>query len=200
MRGGAIAAVLVGAALVLSGCQYLLMPPFGGPILPADPGDFGSFDPGEFGSFDPGEAPPAPSATYLTGSATVTIDGSPKSLDRLAAPGSFMDYYGGNAVWTDGAGNYLQVYGARAGGTTFDEGGAFLALERVADGKHLTAADPGRCKLTITAADKTGFAGSASCKALRWSDAIAPVDGVGYPSYIKDLPPFDAEVTFSAKP
>ncbi len=98
MRGAAVAAALVGAALVLSGCQYLLGPLVGGPIYPVDPGDFGSFDPGEFGSFDPNEpgfSIPPPAATYQTGSATVTIGDSVTTLDRLAAPGSLMTDYGG---------------------------------------------------------------------------------------------------------
>jgi hypothetical protein len=203
MRGGAIAAVLVAAALVLSGCQYLLGPLVGGPIYPVDPGDFGSFDPGEFGSFDPNEpgfSIPPPAATYKTGSATVTIGDSVMTLDRLAAPGSLMTDYGGNAVFTDGAGNYLQVYGAQGGASAFPLEPAFLTIERIADGRHLTASDPAGCKVTIATADATGFAGSASCKALRWSDALAPFDPIGRPSYVEGEPAFDAEVEFSAKP
>ena len=53
MRRGVVAAALVGAALLLSGCQYLLGPLAGGPVFVPGPGDFGSFDPGAFGSFDP---------------------------------------------------------------------------------------------------------------------------------------------------
>ena len=201
MRAGAVAAALVGAALVLSGCQYLLGPMVGGPIYPIDPG-FGSFDPGEFGSFDPNEpafSMPPPAAIYETGSATVTIGDSVTSLDRLAAPGSLMTDYGGSALFTDGAGNYLQVYGAKPGGSTFIEP-AFLTIDRIADGRHMTASDPVGCKVTITAADTTSFAGSASCKGLRWMDALAPYGATGHPIYIKDLPAFDAEVAFSAKP
>ena len=206
MRGGALAALLVGAALVLSGCQYLLGPLAGGPVFVPGPGDFGSFDPGEFGSFDPGvfgsfdpsSVPPV--ATYRTGSATVKMGGSSMTLDQLSAPGSYMEYYGGNAIWTDGAGNYLQVFGGRAGATTLETGGAFLSIERIADSKHLTAADVGSCKVTVRVADKTGFSGSASCKGMHWSDAIAPLDRVGNPVYVGDLPAFDAEITFAAAP
>ena len=203
MRRGAVAAALVGAALVLSGCQYLLGPLVGGPIYPVDPGDFGSFDPGEFGSFDPNEpgfSIPPPAATYRTGSATVTIGDSVKTLDRLAAPGSLMTDYGGNAIFTDGAGNYLQVYGAKPGASTVETEPPFLTIERIADGRHLTAFDPAGCKVTITTADTTSFAGSASCKGLRWSDALAPYDASGRPSYVEGEPAFDVEVEFSAKP
>ena len=203
MRGGAVAAALVGAALVLSGCQYLLGPLVGGPIYPVDPGDFGSFDPGEFGSFDPNEpgfSIPPPAATYQTGSATITIGDSVTTLDRLAAPGSLMTDYGGNAIFTDGAGNYLQVYGAKPGASTVEVEPPFLTIERIADGRHMTAFDPAGCKVTIATADTTGFAGSGSCKGLRWSDALAPYNATGSPIYITDLPAFDAEVAFSAKP
>ena len=195
--------MLVAAALVLSGCQYLLGPLVGGPIYPVDPGDFGSFDPGEFGSFDPNEpgfSIPPPAATYKTGSATVTIGDSVKTLDRLAAPGSLMTDYGGNAIFTDGAGTYLQVYGAKPGASTFETEPPFLTIERIADGRHLTAFDPTGCKVTITTADTTSFAGSGSCKALRWSDALAPYDPSGRPSYVEGEQPFDVEVEFSAKP
>ena len=116
-RGAAVAAALVGAALVLSGCQYLFGP-FGGPILPPEPGDFGSFDPGEFGSFDPEDPAfsfPPPAAVYKTGSAKITIGDSVTSLDQLLAPGALMADFGGNAIWTDKAGNYLLVYGGRTG-------------------------------------------------------------------------------------
>ena len=75
-----------------------------------------------------------------------------------------------------------------------------MTIERIVDGRHLTSSDPVGCKVTITTADKTSFAGSASCKGLRWSDAIAPYDATGNPIYIKDLPAFDADVEFSAKP
>jgi hypothetical protein len=56
VRAGAVAAALVAAAFVLSGCQYLLglnglTPP---PGASPDPGVFGSFDPSAVGSFDPG--------------------------------------------------------------------------------------------------------------------------------------------------
>ena len=111
-----------------------------------------------------------------------------------------MTDYGGNAVWTDGAGNYVQVYGAKAGESTFPSEPAFLTIERIADGRHRTASDPGACKVTIATADTTGLAGSATCKGLRWSDALAPYEPIGRPSYVEGEAPFDAEVEFSATP
>jgi len=202
MRGAAVAAALVAAALLLSGCQYLLGPLVGGPIAPLDPGGFGSLDPGEFGSFDPNEPTfslPPPAAIYTTGSATVKIGDSVKVLDRLTT-GSLMTDYGGTAIFADGAGTYLQVYGTEAGGTNIDQEPAFLTIERIADGRHLTASDPMGCTVTITSADTTNFAGSGSCKALHWSDALAPYDATGKPSFVEGEPAFDLEVEFSAKP
>jgi hypothetical protein len=198
VRRGAVAAALVGAALVLSGCQYLLGPLAGGPIVPGDPGAFGSFDPGDFGSFDPGNPmlrPPA--ATYTMGSASVAMGGTPIALDHLSVPAFLREDIGSNAVWTDGKGNYLQVFGEKAGVTS---AGAFVSIDRIADGKHLTATDVDHCKVTVVMANKTGFSGSASCKGMRWNDAMTPFDRVGNPVFLENPPAFDAEITFEAKP
>jgi hypothetical protein len=142
LRAGAVAAALVGAALVLSGCQYLLGPLGGGPVFIPGPGDFGSFDPGEFGSFDPMEpafSMPPPEATFTKGSAVVTIDGTATTLDRLAGNGVIYKDIGADVGWTDGNGNYLHLAGA--GGLGFP---GFLSIDRIADGRHL-GADPTAC-------------------------------------------------------
>ena len=197
---GAIVGLLVGTAFVLSGCQYLLGGMMGGPVILPPIG--GSFDPGAFGSFDPndpGFSLPPPEATYVTGSATVTIDGAASTYGTLEDPGALIADYGANAIWTDNAGHYLQIYGARSGNAAIDSAAQFLSIEQVADGNHWTAFNQPGCKLDVTRADKTGFTGTATCTGLRWTNAIAPVDASGNPSYIEGRAPFDLEVTFEAK-
>ena len=140
MRRGAVAAALVGAALVLSGCQYLLGPLVGGPIVPASipaisarsiRASSGRSIRTSLGSRS--RRRPRPTQT---GSATVTIGESVMTLDRLAAPGSVMSRLRrGTPICTDGAGNYLQVYGAKAGVVDLARSRPFLTIERIADGQ-----------------------------------------------------------------
>ena len=185
MRGGAVAAVLVVAALVLSGCQYLLGPLAGGPIImPNDPG-FGSFDPS-----DPGFSMPPPDATYTKGSAVVTIDGTATTLDRLTGNGVLYKDMGADVGWTDGKGTYVHFYGA--GGLA---GPAFVSIDRIADGRHLGLPDPGACTVKIEVADAAGVAGTASCKGAHWVDMLNSFGGFAPPS---PGHAFDAEITFEA--
>jgi hypothetical protein len=203
---GVVVGLLVATAFILSGCQYLMGAMMGGPIgLPGgsfDPGAFGSFDPGDFGSFDPGafgSFPPA-DAIYKTGSATVKIDGTSSTYGTLAGPASLMADLGANAMWTDGHGHYLLVAGAKSGNPLIDGGSDFVQVEQIVDDHHWMTGDPSDCKVDVTTADKTGFSGTASCKGLRWSDAIAPFDASGNPAFVAGQAPFDLEVTFQAKP
>ncbi len=158
--------MLVGTALVLSGCQYLLGPLGGGPVFVPGPGDFGSFDPGEFGSFDPNNpafALPSPEATFSKGSANVTVDGETWHLDRLAGTGRMYKDIGMDVGWTDGNGNYLHLSGSGGLGLP-----AFLSIDKIADGRHLGIPDPTACMPKVDKSDATGVAGSATCKGLRW--------------------------------
>ena len=193
MRGGAVAALLVGAAMVLSGCQYLLGPLAGGPIVPMDPDEFGSFDPGAFGSFDPGAefVLPSPEVTYTKGSAVATINGETWRLDRLAGSGGTYKDFGTNVGWTDGNGNYIHLYGS--GGP---DGPGFLSIDRIADGRHLVAYPPS-CTPKIDKSDATSVSGSASCKGMGWIDSLNNFGAFTPPS---PGPAFDAEITFEAKP
>ena len=186
MRRGAVAAALVGTALVLSGCQYLLGPLTGDPMLPGDPGAFGSFDPN-------GPAFPLPSAeaTYTKGSAVVTIDGETLHLDRLSGPGGMNVELGTDVGWTDGNGNYLHLFGAGVPG-----GPGFLSIDRIADGQHL-GIDPMGCAPKMTKSGATGISGSATCKGLHWIDVMGYSGGFAAPSA---GPAFDAEITFEATP
>jgi hypothetical protein len=55
--------------------------------------------------------------------------------------------------------------------------------------------------VTVTKADETGLAGTATCKGLRWSDAMSMgFDSSFTPPYIEGEPAFDAEITFEATP
>ncbi len=75
---------------------------------------------------------------------------------------------------------------------------AFVSLDRIVGTQHWTVADPTSCVVTIFAADATGLMGAATCKGLRWSDALGSYDVTFQPPYIKDQPAFDAEITFEA--
>jgi hypothetical protein len=185
-----LAALVITAAFVLTGCQYL----FG----------LGAIPPG--GSFDPGIEPfpngsePVPTATYTKGTTIVTIgDAAPVTLDRLVGTGSVTDEYGAQASWTDGTGWYVQLYGASENGSIFGEE-AFLTLDRIADGRHWTISDPSACKMTVERAGKTGLAGTATCTDVRWVDLMAPYDETGQPAYVEGEAAFDVEVTFEATP
>ena len=187
MRRGAVAAVLVGAAVLLSGCQYLLGPLAGGPVFVPGPGDFGSFDPN-----DPGFAQPSPDATFTKGSAKVTIAGETLELNQIAGTALMYKVLGTDVAWTDGRGNYLHFFGA--GGL---EAPGFVSIDRIADGHHLGTQDPTACTAKVEKSEATGVAGSASCKGLRWIDMLNSFGGFTPPS---PGPPFDAEITFEATP
>jgi hypothetical protein len=200
MRLG-IAAALVGAVFVLSGCQSLFglsafPPPAPGSF---DPGEFGSFDPGE-GSFDPGPefSLPPPLATYTKGTASVTVGGKTTKYDHLASPAKVYEDLGTEAAWTDGGGLYLHYYGMLEPGTP-DEG-AFVTLDRIIDGQHWSSADPTVCTIKLTQSDAKGLAGTATCKGVRWIDTMASFGGGLQPAYVEGQAAFDAQMTFQAAP
>ena len=171
-------ALIVGlAALVAGGCQYLLGYPT-----------------------DPNFALPSPSAAYREGHATVSLGKQPAiTLGQLSQPGTFDTMLGAEATFRGDDGWYLRIVGATAGGGFMQT--AFIQLDRISGGEHWTTVDPSRCVVTITAADKDALRGSASCKGLRWSDAVAGgMYGGLEPAYIDGQPAFDAEITFEATP
>lgn len=174
-----VVVALVAMAVAASGCQYL----FG---FPAGP-DFSL---------------PVPSATYGQGRATITIAGGGPDivLDELSRPGTYEPSLGGDVAFRNADGWHLQVLGGSAGGALGAFGSGYVQLDRIADGRHWTIFDPTRCILTIATADETAMRGSATCKGLRWSDAIGGGFTATGPAYIPDEPAFDAEITFEATP
>jgi hypothetical protein len=200
MRGAAVA-VLVGAAFLLSGCQYLLG--LGGlPVTPGtsfDPGAFPSVDPGLFGSFDPndpGFSLPPPLATYSNGTATVTIAGTSTKLDKLSSPGTSYADFGQDVGWTDGNGLYFHFYGTTDPGYPGD---GFVTIDRIRDGQHWAISDPGRCTINVTENDAKGIVGTATCTGAQWADTMATTTGSD-PAVVAGEPAFDATVTFKALP
>ncbi len=206
MHRGAAVAILLAAAFLLSGCQYLLglnglngLPTDPGGLGSFDPGVIGSFDPGDFGSFDPAnpdESLPPPIATYTSGSAAVTIGDTVTQLDRLTETGTLYAEFGAEGSWTDGKGTYVQFYSDPSGASG---PGGFVQLDRISGGQHLAAADPGRCVVSVKKADATGLSGSATCKGLTWVDTMGGFNGLtSSPAPIGA--PFDATITFAAAP
>jgi hypothetical protein len=170
------------AGLTVTGCQYLL-----------------GFDPSD-PAFTDDFANPSPLATFGQGRATVTIEGEPPVvLDRLAAPGSVYKDLGSDATFTNADGWYVRVSGATPGASPFGLGG-WIQLDRLTGGQHWTTSDPSRCVLTVVRADATGLRGTATCKGLRWSDALVTSFGSLESAYVAGQPPFDAEISFEASP
>ena len=182
MRPGLIALGL-SAALVASGCQYLL-------------------------GYDPNDPPlddfsdPTPIAVYASGRATIAIDGGKVlELDRLSSPGAMYKSFGSEANFTSDEGWYVRVSGAYDKGASGTFGaGAYLQIDRIVGTSHWSTADPSRCVVTVVAANETALRGTATCKGLRWSDTLASGPYSMEPAYVEGEAPFDAEITFEALP
>lgn len=141
-----------------------------------------------------------PTIAYTTGTATIEVDGTSRTLDELADGGGEWADYGASATWRGTDGWILQVSGAVAEGDLAPFGfGGYLTLHRIAHGEHWTTYDPSRCIITIDRVDDDGLAGSATCRGMEWVDAI--VDEFQFePRSIDGEAPFDAEITFRAGP
>jgi hypothetical protein len=145
-------------------------------------------------------APPKSIATYREGEATITIADEPAIALETLTSGELLDgWYGGEATWSNASGWYVRIMGAGVDGGLFGSG-ATLMLDRIVDNGHWTVLDPSRCIVTIEAADAKSLRGSATCKGLRWSDALGTGTGFIDPVYIDGVDPFDAEITFVARP
>ena len=175
------AALVSVMALVVAGCQWLYGYGYPYPI--------------------PNEPAPGPSATYATGNATITI-GTEAAIElaHLTEGGTMVPGLGAGATFRSDDGWYVRIMGATKGGNAYMSP-TFMTVERITDNHHWTTADPGRCSITITKADATGLVGQASCKGMRWVDAMSNGLGANYePPYVEGQPPFDAEITFEALP
>ena len=200
----AIVSLIVAAAFLLGGCQYLLgttqstiLEQVGGSF---DPGDFGSFDPNEFGSFDPNEPAfslPPPLATFKSGTATVTIDGKATTLGKLTGTAATYEDFGTDVSWTDGKGLYLRFGSAPEPGSPL--GDEFVLLDWIHDGQHWTSSDPTECPVKVDKLNTAGLSGSASCTGLHWIDAMS-MGSAAEPAPIPGEPAFDVAITFEAKP
>jgi hypothetical protein len=193
----AIVALLIGAVFAVSGCQYLLGMGQSTILEPVG----GSFDPGEFGSFDPGQPDfslPPPLVTYKSGTATVTIDGTATTLGKLNGNAASYADFGTEVKWTDGNGLYLR-FGSAPITQPPDGSSGYVMIDRIRDGQHWMTSDSTPCTVKVDKLSTSALAGSASCKGLRWMDAMSAMSGP-VPEFIAGEPAFDAEITFEAAP
>jgi hypothetical protein len=148
----------------------------------------------------PNDASLTPLAVYRNGQATVTLgDGTRLVLDEVAADSNLVEAFGATVHWIGPDGWHVRLIGASP---DFGLGAyAFLQFDRIADGEHLTTWDTSRCIVDVDLADETGVRGSATCKGLAWSDALAGDFGAPFASpSAGNGPTFDAEVEFEAFP
>ncbi len=138
---------------------------------------------------------PPPLTTFTKGSGSVKIAGTTSTLDQLHGTAAIYADFGTEVAWTDGNGTYVRFFGEP--GSSYGDG--FVTLDRIAGGEHWTIADPSACKITVSEADAKGVAGTASCKGLRWVDAMS-TSGDLDPTFVAGEAPFDAEITFQAAP
>ena len=146
---------------------------------------------------------PSPSAiaSYSKGAATLSIDGGQAvTLGRVAAGSGVDAAFGSHVRWSSADGWNLAISGA--GSSPMFGESAYLTLDKIADGRHLTTYDPGRCIVTIDVADAKAIRGSATCKDVEWYDALEMQNFGGFASEPPDSgePKFDAEITFEATP
>ena len=180
--------MVAAATLAVSGCALLL--PMGG----LD----GSSQAGRpNGSPLPGEA-----VVYHSGTADVQLSGGTNERLhlRLVAGSSQSPGTGVELYFRDDNGWGLTLVGYDPAQSSLTSAGQ-LGIDRAIRG-HWEAQDDGRdCVVSLDTADSTGARGSATCKDLRWADALGgPTFSGGYGSYIRDEKPFDATITFQALP
>jgi hypothetical protein len=178
VRGLSRIVLALGAASIVAGCSLLY--------------GFGA---------QPDFSMPTPTAIYREGRATVKIGTGPAmELTAAAEAGTFDPTFGAGATFSNAEGWYVRISGASKTGGLLGSS-AFLQLDRIVGNQHWTTWDPTRCIVTIDTADEKSLAGTATCKGLRWADAIGfGMTGDLDPPYVKGEPAFDADITFEAKP
>jgi hypothetical protein len=175
-----------------------------------------------FGGLDgDGNAPlPTILATYATGSAHMTITQGGVSTEvelGVVGPGSNLDgMIGASANWRNADGWVLQTtayeFGflpepfASAGPDTADNSESYsgdVVLQRVVDQQvwraDTYATSGPRCIVDIEEASQSELTGGATCRGMRWVDGFAG-PSILSPVFIDGQEPFDAEITFEARP
>jgi hypothetical protein len=194
-----LAAFVVLCAALGSGCQLLAGAGF-------DPDGFGIPNGGVEGATsgpleptftlppDAASGGPTAIAAYHTGRAIVVLDdGTRLELDRLNPGPHVYQQFGSQVRWSNAFGWYVTVSGA---GAEPDIGAPYVALDHIVGGQHLTIDDPAACSVVIETATPQQLHGSATCRSLRWTDAIdISIDGAHRDM---GLPAFNAEITFEA--
>ncbi len=188
---------LAAATMLLSGCDVLLPGMLGAGTVIGGSGNSGV---------------PAVLATYASGHATLKITQGTNvqsvTLDEIGAGSQLMSIIGGSAGWRNADGWALQVMAldpsSVLGGMGAETSGQ-LTIERITGNQLWTTQDftsDNHCVVTIKQMDAKALSGTATCRSARWSDGLAGnmQIGPGEPTYIAGQDPFDAEVTFEAKP
>jgi hypothetical protein len=184
---------LVAIAVLATGCTYGL------PIL---------------GGFDDEIPVPSIVGTYSQGSASLvnTRDGATETiaLDRVGPGSQLTSDFGGSASWRNSSGWVLQVSAfdmSYAAPDTFESaaggysGDVVLQLINGTDVWRADSfADAGnRCIVDLNSVTATVLAGTATCRGLRWVDGLAAVPLMNQ-VFIEGQQPFDADITFEARP
>jgi hypothetical protein len=174
--------VLVRRKLLVLALAYAAVPLLAGCAFLDDP----AFDDG-FG---------APLATYVTGRATLEIDGRTIVLDRLSAGPHLIQGAGADVYWynEEGWGLRLSAFDMLGAGATN------ISIDRVRT-TYWSADGYEDCLVKVETADETGVKGSATCDGLRWVDRLRGASSWGEgPGYVEGEPAFDATVVFEARP
>ena len=180
-----------------------------------------------FSAFPPGIDPiPTKLATYSAGSASIelTQSGTTETITLVSVgPGSTLNSLSGATVsWRNEDGWILLVtaydlaafsaFGRRPSAQPTRESGSGpenqsyfgeVTVERI-DGHEFwqangSGATGNRCIVDVTDVGPELISGKATCRGLRWSDGAVPL-GIGDPVFIEGQDPFDAEITFEARP
>jgi hypothetical protein len=156
-----------------------------------------------FGTSD--EAFPSPLATYTRGKATITITaGNARviTLERVSPGPHLYTEYGAEVRWLNDDGWALGLIAPTAR-DPFGGSPAVISMDRITDRSHLTTMTmslDNRCIVDVTKVDASGVSGKATCKGLRWTDALAGGAFLRTPEPLASEPPFDAEIVFEASP
>jgi hypothetical protein len=142
---------------------------------------------------------PSPIASFQSGRATIKLDGGETiELTELHGTADLNTLFGARISWENESGWYLRLIGGGNSGGPEAEFPPTLMIDRIVDDEHWTTRDD-RCVVDLDKADKTGVKGSATCKRLRWHDALAGYEFNGN-DLVPDQPKFDATITFEALP